>query len=400
MAEHTPENTGEPKDQEPPGRRAHPGTLVAMILLLLLVCGIGVLLLRHRRFQREEHQRNVQVSRVEKGPKVFVAPVLPTPPIRDLTLPSEVRAYNQSTLYAKTAGFLNEIRVDKGSVVKAGQVLARVSSPETDRLVANARATYLNKARFYKRQQELVRKHYISDQDLENALYAMDEAKALLDQQLALQAYQIIRAPFDGTITGRYVDPGALIPTAADSTTGSQPVVDIADLGRLRIALFVSQDVAPFVDTNTEATIVQDERPELKIEAKVTLVSGALDPRSRTMLCEVWLDNKKYGLQPGTFVHVTLHVHVPPLPTIPSDGIFVRSGATMAAVVQDNKVSFRKVQTGIDDGTHVQVKTGLQPGQVVALSVPADLAEGGAIQPVPQPSPKGKASGSRPNPPR
>jgi RND family efflux transporter MFP subunit len=353
-------------------------------VILLLVSGLGVFLLHHRRVGREAQARSVQTRRQSQGPKVFVAPVVPTPPTRESTLPSEVRAFFQSTLYAKTAGYLTEIRVDKGDRVKAGEVLARVSSPETDRQVANARANFVNKARFYKREEDLVRQHLIAEQDLENARYAMDEARALLDQQLALQQYEVIRAPFDGTITGRYVDPGALIPAAADATAGTQPVVDIADLRRLRIALFVGQDVAPFVTTDTAATIVQDERPDLKIEAQVTRVSGALDPRSRTMLCEVWLDNQKYGLQPGTFVRVTLHVHVPPLATIPSAGIFVRNGATLAAVVQENRVSFQRVEPGIDDGTHVQVKTGLRPGQVVALNVPADLAEGAPVQPVPQ----------------
>jgi RND family efflux transporter MFP subunit len=367
--------------------------VVVLLAVPLLIAAGGVYLLHRHRVHREAEARNHQVDGYNRGPKVLVASVVATPPLRDVTLPSDVRAYNQSTLYAKTAGYLSLIRVDKGDVVREGELLAFVASPETDRDVVNARADLANKRRFYERQRNLVGRRLISQQDFENALYAMEESRAVLDRELALQKYERITAPFSGTITGRYVDPGALIPAGTGSTSGAQPVVDIADLTHLRIAVFVGQDVAPFVNEETLASIRQDERPDLDIEARVTLTSGALDPRSRTMLCEIWLDNK-YGLQPGTFVHVTLHVHVPPLPTIPSEGLFYRNSTLMAGVVRENKVTFVGVQTGVDDGKRVQIRQGLKAGETVALNVPADLSDGATVQPVAQ---QQRASGrSRP----
>jgi RND family efflux transporter MFP subunit len=357
-------------------------------IVLLLTCAAGVLWLHHRRNRRVSEQRRHQQDVVERGPRIFVAPVTASPPVREVTLPSDVRAFYQSTLYAKVPGYLASIPVDKGDEVREGDLLARIESPETDQNVANARATAINAERFSRRKKQLVKQRFVAQQDYETARAEALSAEAQLQMEIALQAYETIRAPFSGTVTGRYVDPGALLPAGTASTLGAQPIVDLADLSHLRIAVFVGQDVAPFVNELTTATISQDERPDLKIDATLTRTSGALDPRSRTMLCEIWLDNSRYHLQPGTFVHVTLHVKVPPSPTVPSEALFLRNNTTMAAVVRDDEVHFVQVQPGIDDGTRAQVRTGLSVGETVALNVPADLADGTRIQPVPRPAPK------------
>ncbi len=132
-------------------------------------------------------------------------------------------------------------------------------------------------------------------------------ARATLAQARALQSYEILRAPFAGTITARYVDPGALVPAATGSTQSAAPLVDIADLHRLRILVFVQQDAAPFIHAGDSVRIAVDQQPDLVLDAPVSRCAAALDPRSRTMLCEIWIDND-HRLYPGTFVHVTLHL--------------------------------------------------------------------------------------------
>jgi RND family efflux transporter MFP subunit len=200
-----------------------------------------------------------------------------------------------------------------------------------------------------------------------------------------LQNYETVTAPFDGLITGRYVDPGALIPAAKAATESSMPIVDIAQVDRVRIAVYVGQDVSGIVGAGTPATIVQDSPPRFRVDSAVTRTAGAVDPRSRMMLCEIWLDNGKHEFQPGTFVRVTLHLKAPPVATIPSESLFVRQNVRLAAVVRGRKVHFTKVRPGIDDGTHIEVLDGLQPGEEVAVSLPADVEDGASIQPVPQP---------------
>jgi hypothetical protein len=114
----------------------------------------------------------------------------------------------------------------------------------------------------------------------------------------------------------------------------------------------------------------------------VSRLAGALDERTRTMLVEAWLDNRVEKLVPGVFAHVTVHAHVPPLPSVPIDALLVRGDQTLVAVVQGRKLHLQPVQTGPSDGKTVQLRGGLTGGELVALSPPPELGEGAPIQPV------------------
>jgi RND family efflux transporter MFP subunit len=160
-------------------------------------------------------------------------------------------------------------------------------------------------------------------------------------------------------------------------------VVDVTELRKLRISVYVGEDAAPYVKVGTPATVVEDARADKVRHAQVSRIAQALDPRSRTMLCEVWLDNPEEDLYPGTFVHATLHVEAPPLPTVPADAIFTRGGNTEIAVVQDDRrLKFVTVQPGLTDGKTVQVKSGLTGNETVAVSVPSQLGEGAVVKPI------------------
>jgi RND family efflux transporter MFP subunit len=194
----------------------------------------------------------------------------------------------------------------------------------------------------------------------------------------AFQGYEQLRAPFEGVVTQRFVDPGALVQAQG-------PVVEITDATRVKITVYVGQDVAPFLKAGDAAEVRQQERPDLRVSGKVTRISDALDPRSRTMLTEVWLDNREIHLQPGTFVKVTLRVVAPALPTIPIEAIFVRGAQVLTAVVKDGSVKFTPVELGINDGQRLQIRSGLQGGEQVALNVPSELDDGTRVRAVPLP---------------
>src|SRR5262249_43081639 len=154
---------------------------------------------------------------------------------RALSLPAEVRAWAQSTLYAKVAGYVREVPVDKGSQVKKGDLLARLESPETDQAVLAARADLQVK----KVQAERLRKRrpegFVAQQDRDNAEGAYSVAKAPLQGLQASQAYEQVRAPFDGVVTARYIDPGALVAAGTSSTRSVQPMFDLADMRTMRV---------------------------------------------------------------------------------------------------------------------------------------------------------------------
>jgi RND family efflux transporter MFP subunit len=188
------------------------------------------------------------------------------------------------------------------------------------------------------------------------------------------------------------------VPAATGSTQAALPLVDVADLRRLKILAFVQQDAAPFVHAGDGVTIAVDQQPDVRIQAKVTRCSGALDPRTRTMLCEVWLDNE-HRLYPGTFVHVTFSLEAPRSPVIESSALILRNDKPTVAVVRDGRVRFVKVRTGLDDGKTVQILDGLRPGERVALSPPSELADGDPVQSIEQPAGGGgkPAGGAQPD---
>lgn len=346
--------------------------LWSLVVIAAVALGVsGLWYLRHRRVRRASESRQEEVAR---GPRVRVATVVTTPAERDLTLPADVHGILQATLYAKTSGYLERITVYAGDRVKKGQLLAVVASPETNHQVAQARADLIFKDQTAVRARLLATREYIARQDLDQAESALGVSKATLAQLRSLQRYQWLRAPFDGVVTFRYVDKGALIPS------GATPVIDVADLRRVRVFVAVGQDAAAFLHVGDPTTITLDERPQLKIQAPVTRFGPALDPRSRAMQVEIWLDNPTQLLYPGTYVKVTLHLKTPPLPLVPSTALAIRGGKLTAGVVENDRVKLVPVVSGFDDGRFAQIRSGLSPGQKVVLNLPPELSDGERVQ--------------------
>jgi RND family efflux transporter MFP subunit len=345
---------------------------LAVAVLFSAVALVAFTLLRHHREAKEAQARRAAAG---KGPTVAVVKVETTAGRRDVTLPADVRAFNQATLYAKATGFLQSISVERGDRVRMDEVLAVIQSPETDQLVSAAAADLVVKRRDLRRAQDLTPKGVMTVQELDQARGAYEVSVANLKRLQALQQYQQVLAPFDGVVTNRYLDVGALVQNGV-------AVVDMADMGLLRVSVFVGQDAATFVHTNDPVTLRQDEKPDAPIEAAVSRISEALDPRSRTMQCEIWIDNTHWGLFPGTFLHATLHLNVPPLPTVPDEAVFFRNDKLVVAVIEGNRAHLRPIQPGLDDGKTMQIRSGLRAGETVALSFPNDLDDGAVVQPV------------------
>jgi RND family efflux transporter MFP subunit len=367
--------SGPPASEEPPRFRR-----IGLVLLVAIVVGaLAVVLLHARDGKRLREEADRRDQAVGKGVHVAVTSVRAGGGAREIKLPGEARAFYQSTVYAKIAGYVKSMKVDKGDSVRRGQILAVLQSPELDQQVAAAKSDVIIKRRTFERYGNLVGKDYVSRQDYETVRAQYEVSQATLRQTRAMQTYKILRAPFEGTVTARYVDEGALIPAATGATASALPIVDVADARKLRISLFVQQDVAPFIRVGDPATVVQDQRPDLLTTGTVSRLSEAVDVRTRSMLTEIWLDNS-HDVYPGTFVHVTLRLHAPAPATVPSTALLLRSDRMVVALVEDSQVKFVPVTTGVDDGRIVQILSGLRPGQLVAISLPTEVSDGARIQ--------------------
>jgi membrane fusion protein, multidrug efflux system len=365
------------------GKGARRLYVVALAWIVAATVGVGLLASRRSAASRAEIAARTHAR--ETGPRIVVATASATPPQRLLQLQGEVHPFASVTLYAKVAGYLGAVRVDKGDLVSAGQLIATIVSPELSQQVLAARADALNKRRQAKRLQVLARPGVVSAQDVETAASGADVAEAMAASLRDQNAYRLLRAPFSGTITERFADPGALIQSATGGQSGALPVVTIADTARLRIYVYLDQSSAPFVKVGDRATIRTPERPGWSRVAKVARMSGELTARTRTMLTEIDMDNTDGLIVPGSFVEAEIAIAVTSSVEVPAEALVSKAGASFVAVVgADNRLHFRPVHLATDDGERARLLDGLQAGEIVALNVGESLEDGALIRPVPR----------------
>jgi RND family efflux transporter MFP subunit len=349
----------------------------SVVLVVAAVLATGVLFLReHRASARQVEQLQRELDR---GPVVRVTRVKLEPAERIVSLPAEVRADRRAVLYAKVSGYVKKVLVDRGDRVTEGQQLAVLESPDLDHQVAAAEAEVTLRRQQLQRALRLVGKS-MSQNDREQAEEALKVAQSALARARVMKSYEILRAPFDGTVTARFADPGALLPAATGSTSSAQPLVEIAQLDKLRIALQLGQDDAARVRVGDQVTLqVEPDAPPLV--ARISRLSQSLDPRTRTMLCEIDVTNPPQGLYPGAFVQTSITLRGSPRPLVPTDALITQGGQLFVATVQDAHVKFQRVKLGSDDGSTVEVLDGLHGGEYVALNLGTDVPDGAPVRP-------------------
>lgn len=354
------------------------GWVVAM--LVVLVVTVGLVLGRDYWIQHQTAELQRQYG---QGRRVLVVRVTTAPQTRRITLPGTIHGYVETAIYAKVAGYLKAIKVDKGDRVRKGQILALLESPELDQQVANARASYNLKAVTDKRNRELVRHGVIAQQAADESHAGMLQARAVLDQLLAMQAYEVIRAPFSGVITARYVDPGALIPEATTPSTAATPIVAMATVDKLRIYADFPQRYAPFIRDGDPAEVTVTEYPGRHFKGEVTRHPDALNAATRTMRVEVDMGNPEGALLPGMYATIHFTVSTPEgVPTVPDDALIFRNGKVYLPLVRDNRIRLAEVTLGYDNGQNVEVTSGVKPDEIVAINVGQAARDGEPVQPV------------------
>jgi membrane fusion protein (multidrug efflux system) len=369
-------------------RRGRFASLLVYLIGLLVVAGAGITGVRL--WQDKDAQlvasREAMAEGLAKGPTVQVATIAQGPRERLITLLGDTRPYQVATLYGKVGGYLKSIAVDRGDRVKAGQVVAEVESAETDRQYDAAVSDLENKKKNAERERDLVTRGWTSVQaaDLANAVYRM--AQANMEQLAVMKSYEILRAPFDGTVTARFVDVGAMVQSSVTNQTSNQPVVTVADMSRLRVDVYVEQKDVPYVHVGDLADVTDASNPDRKVRARIARTSDQLDPRTRTLFTELDVDNSEGFLVPGSFAYVTLHVPVPSYPEIPVAGLLVRGTSTFIANVgADSMVRLQQVKVATTDGMRVSLAEGGRVGERVALNLPDEVSDGSRIRPIENP---------------
>jgi membrane fusion protein, multidrug efflux system len=327
--------------------------------------------------------------------------------IRSLSMPGDLVGFYQSSLYAKVTGYLKNISVDKGDWVKKGQVLAEIEVPELEQRVERARArleverlTYERLSKVWKSDPRLVARQ---DVDIAQGKYL--EAKAELDELAAMSSYTKILAPFDGVVTGRFVDPGALIKAGGETASSSQeegsargggsasPVLSLAMIDTIRTYVYVPQGEVGLVKRGMPATLTLRDLPGRTFTGEVARFANSLDLGTRTMLTEIDLKNPHHELYPGMYANVTLQLerHRGVL-KLPESAIGDSADGRYVMIVQGGKIRRQSVKVGISAGNYAEITDGLASGEEVVAALDPSLVQDEAVNIVRAKSAAGQSS--------
>jgi multidrug efflux pump subunit AcrA (membrane-fusion protein) len=460
------------KDKEADPMHSRPLRKLLALVVILGAAAAATYSFGYLPRQRTSKQLNADAAlRRITPPLVNAATVKRAASSSALLLPGNVTPITEAYIFARAAGYLNRRYVDIGDRVRAGQKLADIEAPDLDQQVSQAQAALAQaQGQFGQAQATLVQstatrdlasitwerykvltaKGAVSRQDGDNqataaktsdanvsaqqkSVRAAEEyvraSQATLDRLLTLQRYEQITAPFDGIITARNVDVGALIsatgsslgPTRSNSAGPSDvpsggEIFRLAEIGKLRILIAVPQTNAPGVQVGQTATVTVQQIPSLSFKGKVTRTSSSLDAQSRTLLTEVDVDNPKGVLLPGMYAMVSFTTdRIEPPFLVPDAALVIKSSGAVLAVLQPlspedqqkvkaegidpstlprvRRVHFQTVQPGRDYGIELEVLDGLKVGQEVAVD-PTDAVQEGALVQV---APNSNQAAAKPN---
>jgi len=340
--------------------------------------------------------RQVQFKKLQQTTSAlseqFVAIVRPekVPAKVTLNLPGQTQAYTQAPIFAQVNGYLKKWYTDIGAKVKMGDILAEIDTPALDQQLAQTKAAlkesqaalWLSQAT-YNRGLDLVSKKVISQQDFDvqagdlhvkQATVVADEAN--VGQLQALEAFKILHAPFDGMVTARNIDIGALV-----STNSSSPLFIVSQVAPLRVYVNVPEGLAASIKAGVKANLRFDTFPGTQFPAEVVATAGAIDPTTRTLLTQLAIPNTDEKLFPGAYttVHFELQSSLQSL-LVPENVLLFRGeGPAVGIVGSDGKVSIRKIKIDRDLGDTLQVQ-GLSEGDQIIINPSDSLADGDPVQ--------------------
>jgi membrane fusion protein, multidrug efflux system len=316
----------------------------------------------------------------------------PAPDLQEVLLPGDVEAYRQTPIYARASGYLKKWTLDIGGRVKAGQLLAEIDAPEVDDQLRQARADQKQAqanqelaAVTARRYHDLLATNSVSQQEADAMASDAQAKEALLEAANSnvarlekLQSYEKVYAPFDGTITARNVDVGALI-EAGSAGGPAKELFDLAQTGTLRVYVDVPQDESrQAAAPGTGAYLTLNQFPGRKFPGQIVRNAGAINPVARTLRLEVDVPNADGALLPGSYAQVHLQLHAAqPAYALPVNTLLFRpQGVQVATVDQHGEVLLKTITIGRDFGSRVEVASGLAGDEAVILNPSDAIADG------------------------
>jgi len=327
-------------------------------------------------------------------PTVSVVHPQPSAPVQEIVLPANVQAITDSPVFARTTGYLKKWYVDIGAHVKKGQLLAVIETPEIDQQLRQARADLATAQANLKlaevtanRFQDLLKSNSVSQQETDNAVASFAANRAIVNSNEAntqrlsdLKSFQKIYAPFDGIITARNTDIGALI-NSGSSGGPTTELFHIAYPRKLYVYVSVPQAYSQAAKPGLQTDLVLPEFPGRRFPGKLVRTANAIDPATRTLQVQIVVDNPDGTLLPGAYAEV--HLKVPAETstyTVPVNTLLFRFTGLHIATVQNGKMLIKTVEIGRDFGDRVEIVSGLEGNDSVILNPPDSTANGQAVR--------------------
>lgn len=374
----------------PPARGLTRGTWIGLFIVvavLAVVVVLGIASRSHQESVLETENKQTSVTAVE-----IIHPV-GSAVSDEIALPGNTQAFMDTPIYSRTSGYLKRWYFDIGTHVRQGQLMAQIETPELDQQLQVAQADLKSSqanldlaVTTAARYQNLLKTNSVSKQETDVATgdeaakrAARDASEANVRRLTQLQSFENVYAPFDGIVTARNTDVGALIEAGAN--TVPKELFHLAAMRKIRVFVAVPEAYSASIKDDTQATLTLDEYPGQKFVGDVARNSNQIDPASRTLNVEVDIDNVKGELLPGAyvFVHFKVPEHSTSL-TIPSNTLLFRSQGLQVATVVGDKVHLVPVKIGNDMGATVEIASGLQAADKVIVDPSDSIAEGQPVR--------------------
>jgi RND family efflux transporter MFP subunit len=377
-----------------PKRTSFP--LVGLLVVLIAAGALAYFIFKgiNSRVQADsELKRETEISAIQ--PVSVVHPV-PSGMTEEVVLPGNIQAFTDTPIYARTNGYLKSWKVDIGAHIKGGELLAEIETPEVDQQLAQSKAdlataeanlalSQTTAARY----EALLKTDSVAKQDVDERVGDLNAKKAIVDSASfnvkrleQMQGFQKVYAPFDGVVTARNTDIGALINAGSSATSANgKELFHEAATGVLRVYVNVPQMYAQSARVGSTADLTFNEFAGRRFKGTLVRTADAIDTASRTLLTEVDVDNAKGDLLSGAYVSV--HLKLPqrtPAMTIPVNTLIFRSEGLRAAVVRDGKAVLTPFVMGRDFGTQVEVLGGLTPQDWVIVNPSDSLTSGTPVE--------------------
>lgn len=335
----------------------------------------------------------VRVTDESATPVVNVVHPVAAAAAQEIVLPGNTQPFIDSPIYARTSGYVKRWNFDIGARVKKGDLLAEIETPEIDQQLQQARAN-LETAQANQqlaqttadRWQFLLKSNSVSKQETDQAVSNLAAQKATVDSRQAdvnrleqLQSFEKVTAPFDGVLTARNTDVGALIDAGAAAQ--SKELFHLASIDKLRVFVAIPEVYSSAAQAGATASLTLDEFPGRVFHGTLVRNSNSIDAASRTLMVEVDVDNPNGQLLPGAYVSV--HIRLPGKirsVTVPANTMLFRREGLRVGVVRDGRVELTPVTIGRDYGSTVEIVSGLRPNDSIVVDPPDSLISGTQVR--------------------